>query len=160
MRKPRIRLFALGGTIAARPGKRGMKVGLGADDLLRAVPDLDAIADIRAETVSRSPSSDLLLDDLYALAARIQAMADAGESDVVVVTQGTNTLEETAFLFDLVLRVDILRGNDRSDAQSKTHFTRWPGQRSRSGACRGCPLDKGQRRRGLGGDARPGLGCC
>jgi L-asparaginase len=107
MRKPRIDLFALGGTIAARPGKRGMKVGLGADDLLRAIPDLEAIADIRAETVSRSPSSDLALDDLYALAARIQVMADAGESDAVVVTQGTNTLEETAFLLDLVLRVDI-----------------------------------------------------
>ena len=50
MRKPRIHLFALGGTIAALPGERGMKIGLGADDLLRAIPELEGIADIRAET--------------------------------------------------------------------------------------------------------------
>jgi L-asparaginase len=84
-----------------------MRAGLGADDFLRTVPDLEAIADIRAETVSRTRSSDLALDDLYALAARIQAMADEGETDAVVITQGTDTLEETAFLLDLVLRVDI-----------------------------------------------------
>lgn len=107
MTKPRVYLFSLGGTIATEPGKQGMKVGLSADDLLRAVPDLEAIADIHAEAVSRTRSSDLALDDLYALAARIQAMADEGETDAVVITQGTDTLEETAFLLDLVLRVDI-----------------------------------------------------
>lgn len=107
MTKPRIQLLALGGTIATQPGERGMRVGLGADDLLRMVPDLQGLADIHAETVSRRSSSDLTLYDLYSLAARIQGMADAGESDAVVVTQGTDTLEETAFLLDLVLDVDL-----------------------------------------------------
>ncbi|TWS93969.1 asparaginase [Reyranella sp. CPCC 100927] len=108
MTKPRIHLLALGGTIATQPGDRGgMKHGLGADDLVRMVPGLDAIADVAAETVSRTGSSNLSLDDVYALAARIQAMADQRATDGVVVTQGTDTLEETAFLLDLLLDVDI-----------------------------------------------------
>jgi len=107
MTKPRIHLLALGGTIATQPGERGMKHGLGADDLVRMAPGLDAIADVAAETVSRTGSSNLALDDVYALAARIQAMADQRASDGVVVTQGTDTLEETAFLLDLLLDVDI-----------------------------------------------------
>jgi L-asparaginase len=107
MTKPRLHLLALGGTIATQPGGRGMKMGLGADDLLRMVSNLDAFANVRTETVSRKPSSDLLLEDLYRLAARIQAMADAGECDGFVITQGTHTLEETAFLLDLLLQVDI-----------------------------------------------------
>jgi L-asparaginase len=107
MTKPRLHLLALGGTIATQPGERGMKIGLGADDLLRMVPDLGALAEVRTETVSRKLSSDLLLQDLYGLAARIQAMAEAGESDGVVITQGTDTLEESAFLLDLLLQVDI-----------------------------------------------------
>jgi L-asparaginase/Glu-tRNA(Gln) amidotransferase subunit D len=57
MTKPRVYLFSLGGTIATEPGKQGMKVGLGADDLLRAVPDLEAIADIRAEALSRTAAA-------------------------------------------------------------------------------------------------------
>lgn len=107
MTKPRLHLLALGGTIATQPGERGMKMGLGADDLLRMVPELGALAEIRTETLSRKPSSDLLLEDLYGLAARIQAMADARESDGVVITQGTDTLEESAFLLDLLLQVDV-----------------------------------------------------
>lgn len=108
MTKPRIHVLALGGTIATQPGDHGgMKHGLGADDLVRMVPGLDAVADIRAVTVSRSGSSNLALPDIHALAASIQAMADARDSDGVVVTQGTDTLEETAFLLDLLLDVDI-----------------------------------------------------
>jgi L-asparaginase len=107
MMKPRIHLLALGGTIATQPGERGMKVGLGGDDLVRMVPGLDAIADVKAETVSRLSSSNLALDDVYALAARIQALADQRMSDGVVLTQGTDTVEETAFLLDLLLDVDI-----------------------------------------------------
>jgi L-asparaginase len=158
MGKPRIHLFALGGTIATRPGKRGMEVGLGADDLLRAIPDLEAIADIRAETVSRSNSSDLVLDDLYALAARIQTMADAAESDAVVVTQGTNTLEETAFLLDLVLRVDIPVVMTAAMRNPKLTSPDGPGNvlaAVRVAAARWAKASAV----GLGGDARPGLGC-
>ncbi|HEX2886891.1 asparaginase [Vineibacter terrae] len=107
MTKPRIHLLALGGTIATQPGEHGMKHGLDGDDLVRMVPGLDAVADVQARTVARTGSSNLTLDAVYALAAHIEAMVQQGACDGVVVTQGTDTLEETAFLLDLLLDVDI-----------------------------------------------------
>ena len=54
MTLPRIRILALGGTIATQPDASGaMQMGLGADDLVAAVPALASLADIGAETVSR-----------------------------------------------------------------------------------------------------------
>ena len=104
MTKPRIHILALGGTIATRPDASGaMHMGLGADDLVAAVPALAALADIQAETVSKVGSHSLGFDQIHALAARIKSL----KADGVIVTQGTDTLEETAFLLDLLLDLDI-----------------------------------------------------
>ena len=62
MSKPRIHILALGGTIATRPDASGaMQMGLGADDLVAAVPLLPKVADLQAETVSRVGSHSLAL---------------------------------------------------------------------------------------------------
>jgi L-asparaginase len=104
MSRPRVHVLALGGTIATRPDASGaMHMGLGADDLVAAVPALAGIADVRAETVSRLGSHSLGFDQIHALAARIGSL----EADGVVVTQGTDTLEETSFLLDLLVDRDI-----------------------------------------------------
>ena len=104
MSKPRIHVLALGGTIATRPDASGvMQMGAGADDLVKAVPLLATLADIQAETVSRVGSHSLSFDQIHALAAKIAAAA----ADGVIVTQGTDTLEETAFLLDLLVERDI-----------------------------------------------------
>jgi L-asparaginase len=104
MSKPRIHILALGGTIATTPDASGaMQMGLGADDLVAAVPRLRDVADVTAETVSRVGSHSLSFDDIHALAARIRSLAAAG----VVVTQGTDTLEETSFLLDLLLDLGL-----------------------------------------------------
>ena len=104
MSKPRIHILALGGTIATRPDASGaMQMGLGADDLVAAVPLLGKLAEIEAETVSRVGSHSLSFDQIHALAARIRSL----KADGVVVTQGTDTLEETGFLLDLLLDLDI-----------------------------------------------------
>jgi L-asparaginase len=100
MSKPRIQILALGGTIATRPDVSGaMQMGLGAADLVAAVPNLGEVADIAAETVSKVGSHSLSFDQVHALAAKIRA----SDGDGVVVTQGTDTLEETSFLLDLLL---------------------------------------------------------
>jgi L-asparaginase len=104
MSKPRIHVLALGGTIATRPDASGvMQMGAGADDLVKAVPLLATLADIEAETVSRVGSHSLSFDQIHALAAKIMA----APADGVIVTQGTDTLEETAFLLDLLVERDI-----------------------------------------------------
>jgi L-asparaginase len=104
MSKPRIHVLALGGTIATRPDASGvMQMGAGADDLVKAVPLLATLADIEAETVSRVGSHSLSFDQIHALAAKIADVA----ADGVIVTQGTDTLEETAFLLDLLVERDI-----------------------------------------------------
>jgi L-asparaginase/Glu-tRNA(Gln) amidotransferase subunit D len=91
MSKPRIQTLALGGTIATRPDSTGaMQMGLGADDLVAAVPLLKEIAEIGAETVSRVGSHSLSFDQIHALAAKIRGV----KADGVVVTQGTDTLSE------------------------------------------------------------------
>jgi len=102
-----IRIYGLGGTIATVPGAVGMKVGLGADDLVRAVPQLASVAPVDAVTVSRIASSDLAVPDILRLAARIADDAATAAIAGAVVTQGTDTLEETAFLLDCVLELDI-----------------------------------------------------
>ena len=104
MTKPRIKVLALGGTIATRPDASGaMQMGLGADDLVAAVPALATLAEVTAETVSKVGSHSLGFDQIHALAARIAAI----DADGVIVTQGTDTLEETAFLLDLLVDRDI-----------------------------------------------------
>jgi L-asparaginase len=103
MSKPRIHILALGGTIATRPDSTGaMQMGLGADDLVAAVPLLKGVAEIEAETVSRVGSHSLSFDQIHALAAKIKTL----KVDGVVVTQGTDTLEETSFLLDLLVDTD------------------------------------------------------
>src|ERR1700751_3844489 len=104
MSKLRIHILALGGTIATRPDATGaMQMGLGADDLVAAVPLLAKVADIEAETVSRVGSHSLSLAQTHALAAKIRTL----QVDGVVVTQGTDTVEETSFLLDLLLDLEI-----------------------------------------------------
>ena len=107
MTKPRIHILALGGTIATQPDATGaMQMGLGADDLVAAVPLLAEIAEIKAETVSRVGSHSLTFNQIAALAVKIEALVADGVQGIVV-TQGTDTLEETSFLLDLLLDLDM-----------------------------------------------------
>lgn len=107
MNKPRIHVLALGGTIAMVSGDAGVKPGLGADDLIAAVPGIDELAVLEAETVSKLGSFDLTVDSMLQVAERITELANSGSAEGVIVTQGTDTIEETSFLLDCVLRVDI-----------------------------------------------------
>lgn len=102
----RVDLFALGGTIASIPTAdgttgQGALPTLRAQDLVAAVPQLSDAARVRATQVLQVPSCDLTPDDLVALVATMRSAVASG-ADGIVVTQGTDTLEESAFLVDLL----------------------------------------------------------
>ena len=107
MPKPRIRLFALGGTIAmTRSADGGVVPALTGEALVEAVPELADIAALEVESVTNLASANLTFDLLLDLARRIEAAARGGV-DGVVVTQGTDTLAESAFVLALLLNLDI-----------------------------------------------------
>lgn len=100
---PFVHVFALGGTIASLPGATGAGVSptVRVEDLLAAVPGLGEIARMRATQFLQVPSCEVTVSDLLRLVVAMRSAVDAGAAGVVV-TQGTDTLEETAFALDLL----------------------------------------------------------
>jgi L-asparaginase len=113
-RKPRVALIITGGTIDSvgtdrldlawyiEAGKR-LKDG----ELVGAVPELSQVADVREVAFRRLPSQAITPGDWLELAAEIhRILVDDDAADGVVITHGTNTLEETAYFLNLVLKTD------------------------------------------------------
>ena len=101
---PDVAVFSLGGTIASTgPAGSGVTPRLGAQELVDAVPQLRDVARLEAVAFRQVSSGDLTLADLVALAAAIDERLAAGCAGVVV-TQGTDTIEETSFALDLLVR--------------------------------------------------------
>jgi L-asparaginase len=101
--RPRIVVLTLGGTIASTPGETGALASprLGGSDLVRAVPELASLVDLSVGDMYRLPSTDLTPAVAAAVAERARSAVAAG-ADGVVVTQGTDTIEEMAYLLDLL----------------------------------------------------------
>ncbi|MBV8217595.1 MAG: asparaginase [Solirubrobacterales bacterium] len=104
-RLPSVSVLALGGTIASTGAGAGVTPTLTAEQLVESVPGLADVARIEADTFRQVPSPELTLVDLVALAREIEKRIDGGDIGVVV-TQGTNTIEETAFALDLLVASD------------------------------------------------------
>lgn len=104
---PRIAILATGGTIAGvgrSPTDAGYDAGrLSIEALLVTVPQLREIAELRGEQIANVPSQDMTEEIWLALARRVDALLGTDDVDGIVVTHGTDTLEETAFFLDLVI---------------------------------------------------------
>jgi L-asparaginase len=106
--KPTIRILATGGTIAGAqsgPQSYGYQSGsFKVEDLISAVPQLKEIAELQGEQVANIGSQDMNDAVWLKLAQRINAVLASGDVDGVVVTHGTDTMEETAFFLDLTVK--------------------------------------------------------
>jgi L-asparaginase len=103
---PQVTVFSLGGTIAATHTAgdgSGVAPRLGARELVDAVPQLHEVAALEAVPFRQTASGDLTFGDLVALAEEIDKRVETGATGVVV-TQGTDTIEETSFALDLLVR--------------------------------------------------------
>jgi L-asparaginase len=93
---------ALGGTIAsAKPASGGVAPSLTAQDLIDAVPGLPA--GLQALSFRSLPGSSVTVSDLTALHELLEERFAAGAAGAVV-TQGTDTIEESAYALDLIHR--------------------------------------------------------
>ena len=103
MRRPRLLFLSLGGTITmVQNNSGGIAPKLGASELIASVPALAEVADIEAHSPFRLPSPSLTLENLVEVARLITDGFAAG-FDGAVVIQGTDTIEESAFLLDLLV---------------------------------------------------------
>lgn len=107
MTLPRLLLLATGGTIAGTAASatrtQGYQPGaLPVERLIGAVPALGSVADIMAEQPFATGSQHMGTRHWLQLAQRIRQVADDADIDGIVITHGTDTLEETALFLDLV----------------------------------------------------------
>ncbi len=105
---PTVAILFTGGTISMRIDARsGSAVpAMRGDDILAHVPQLSAIADIELEDVAQLPGPHVTPEHMWRLARRVAAWLERPDVDGVVVTHGTDTLEETAYFLDIALRTD------------------------------------------------------
>lgn len=102
---PRIGIVTLGGTIAATPRSDSDELvspQMKGADLVAAVPQLTEFARVETTEFCNIPSGDLTIADVLELAREISSRGFESH-DGIVVTQGTDTLEETAFALGLLI---------------------------------------------------------
>lgn len=109
-KKPNVVILATGGTIAGAAAT-GTQAGYtsGAvtiDAMIAAVPGIKDMANIKGEQVSNVGSQDMSFEIMLTLAKRINELMTKPDVDGFVVTHGTDTMEETAFFLNLVVKGD------------------------------------------------------
>lgn len=106
---PRVVILATGGTIAGKTTGKGVdslgyKSGtISPRELLTAVPGLDKKAAISSVQVASIGSQDMNDKIWFDLAEHISEILNTGSTDAIIVTHGTDTMEETAFFLNLVI---------------------------------------------------------
>ncbi len=103
--KPRVAIIFTGGTIASSLSEAfgGVIPSLDAHDILDAVPEIRTLADIEAIEYGKYPGPHMTPERMFEVSRIAQSLLERPDIAGVVVTHGTDTLEETAFLLDCTI---------------------------------------------------------
>jgi L-asparaginase len=100
--KPKVRILATGGTIANPPDTNGYLSGR---ELVNRVPEVEKVANVTVTDIASTGSSGMTTSIWWALHEEISdAAASTSPPDGVVITHGSNTVEETAYFLHLTLK--------------------------------------------------------
>lgn len=107
--KPSIKILTTGGTIAGAASDSAQLVGyqagaLGGHELLRAVPQVQDVANVDCEEVAQIDSCNITSALWLKLAKRCNELLAQSDVDGIVITHGTDTMEETAYFLNLVVK--------------------------------------------------------
>lgn len=104
---PRVLVLATGGTISGKADSRsaiGYDAGaITGQQLIAGVPGVEKFAQLQVEQISNIASQNMNSQIWFKLAERIQQAFANNEADAIVITHGTDTMEETAFFLDNVI---------------------------------------------------------
>ncbi len=120
---PVVKMIATGGTIAMKvdPVKNAPVPAISGEDLLATVPGIGKVANIEVENLSNIPSDYMTPDNWVALYKSVTAALARPEVSGVVISHGTDTLEESAYFLDLTVRSDkpiVLIGAQRNASET------------------------------------------
>lgn len=106
---PNVKILATGGTIAGAGVTSTTTVGYTAaitpvDKLISNVPELAKVANVSGEQICQVASESMTMDNWLTLAKRINQLLASKDVDGIVITHGTDTLEETAYFLNLVVK--------------------------------------------------------